>query len=82
MKCFKYKILSLNDIDFAAIQNIADHFAENAANNFLILASVLDILNRSSQREDISISAQNVKMQKKAERIIEYANEKDRKSVV
>ena len=75
MKCFKYKILSLNDIDFAAIQNIADHFSENAANNFLILASVLDILNHSSQRTDICISAQDAKMQKKAERIIEYANE-------
>ena len=75
MKCFKHKVISLNDTDFAAIKNIADHFTENAADNFLILASVLDILGRSSNTKDTGISTKNESKRTKSQKIIEYTNE-------
>lgn len=75
MKCFKHKVLSLNDTDFASVKNIADNFMENAPNNFLILASVLDILNRSTNSADTGISAGNENKMKKSQKIIEYVNE-------
>lgn len=75
MKCFKHKVISLNDTDFAVIKNIADNFIVNAPNNFLMLASVLDILNRSTNSVDTGISASNENKMRKSQRIIEYTNE-------
>lgn len=75
MKCFRHKVIRLNENDFATIKNIADHFAENASNNFLILASILDILNRSDGSEDNGIHAQNESRMTKSQKIIEYTDE-------
>ena len=75
MKCFKHKVISLNDTDFATIKNIADNFIVNAPNNFLILASVLDILNRSTNSMDTGISVKAENKTKKSQKIIEYTNE-------
>ena len=75
MKCFKHKVISLNDTDFAVIKNIADNFIVNAPNNFLMLASVLNILNRSTNSVDTGISASNENKMRKSQRIIEYTNE-------
>lgn len=75
MKCFVHKVISLSDNDFEAMQNIADNFTENASNNFLILAFVLDILNRSVNSTDAGISADGEKKMKKSQQIIAYVNE-------
>lgn len=75
MKCFKHKVINLSDTDFEIMKNIADNFTETAANNFLILASVLDILNRSVNSADTGVSADSEKKIKKSQRIIEYVNE-------
>ena len=75
IKCFKHKVVRLSDTDFAAIKNIADNFIVNASNNFLILASVPDILNRSTNSADTGIAVRNESKTKKSQKIIEYANE-------
>ncbi|MDO5398777.1 MAG: AraC family transcriptional regulator [bacterium] len=75
MKCFRHKVISLSDTDFAAIQSIADNFTEGKSNNFLILASVLNILNCSAKTEDTGVSADSKKKVKKSQRILEYVNE-------
>lgn len=75
MKCFKHKVISLSDTDFEIIQNIADNFTESASNNFLILAFILDILNRSVNSVNTGVSADSEKKVKKSQRIIEYVNE-------
>lgn len=75
LKCFKHKVISLNDTDFAAIKKLADHFTENTPDNFLILASVLNILDRSSNTKDSGIYAGNESRMTKSQRIIEYTNE-------
>lgn len=75
MKCFKHKVISLSDTDFETIQRISDNFKENASNNFLILAFILDILNRSVNSVDLGVSAGSEKKIKKSQRVIEYVNE-------
>ncbi len=75
MKCFKHKVIGLSDADFEIIQNIADNFTESASNNFLILAFILDILNRSVNSVNTGVSADSEKKVKKSQRIIEYVNE-------
>lgn len=75
LKCFQHKVIRLSDTDLAAIRDIADNFAENASNNFLILASVLDILGRSSAAKDTGIHAGNKSRKTKAQKILEYTDE-------
>lgn len=75
MKCFKHKVISLSDTDFETIQRISDNFKEKASNNFLILAFILDILNRSVNSVDLGVSAGSEKKIKKSQRVIEYVNE-------
>ena len=75
MKSFKHKVISLSDTDFETIQRISDNFKENASNNFLILAFILDILNRSVNSVDLGVSAGSEKKIKKSQRVIEYVNE-------
>lgn len=75
MKCFKHKIINLSDSDFEIIQSIADNFKESASNNFLILASILDMLNHSVNSIDTGTSANSEKKFKKFQKIIEYVNE-------
>ena len=75
MNGFKHKVISLSDTDFETIQRISDNFKENASNNFLILAFILDILNRSVNSVDLGVSAGSEKKIKKSQRVIEYVNE-------
>ena len=75
MKCFKHKVIRLNDANFETITTIVDNFTENATNNFLILASVLDILNHSSNSLGSKLKAKNEREMKKSQRIIGYVNE-------
>lgn len=75
MKCFKHKVIALNDRDFELIQSIADEFEENGENNFLTLAFILNILNCCIKTSDVGISAACEKKLKKAQLIIEYTDE-------
>ncbi|MGM9936023.1 MAG: helix-turn-helix domain-containing protein [Candidatus Ornithomonoglobus sp.] len=75
MRCFKNNVISLNDGDFSIIKYIADTFDKSASDNFLKLAAVLNILNRSDTSADIGTSVINEKKIKKSQRIIEYVNE-------
>lgn len=79
MRCFKNKVICLDDSDFEKIKNIADNFNETSENNFLILACILDSLNHSVDSGGADISAINKdylkKNGKKAQKIIEYTNE-------
>lgn len=75
MRCFKHHVITLNDNDFRAIKNIADNYTDDAENNFLILASVLDILNHSVNSCDTGAPTAVKEKQKKSQKIIEYTNE-------
>lgn len=75
MKCFQHKVIRLSDADFETMKSIADNFTELASNNFLILASILDILSCSVHSMDTGISTKNENKIKKSQKIIEYVNE-------
>lgn len=79
MRCFKNKVIRLGDTDFDAIQNIADAFTENAPDNFLKLAYILNVLDQCSLSADTGInsgiSSEPKENRKKSQKILEYVDE-------
>lgn len=75
MKCFNHKVIILNDENFDAIKNIADHYNPASQNNFLKLAVILDILNQSAASGDNETPAIIETKRKKSQKIIEYVDE-------
>ena len=71
MKCFQTPILHLSDTDFKCIKEIANCFKDYEADNYLKLATILNILCRSQAPKDAKQPADE-HWRNKASEIIEY----------
>ncbi len=61
MKCFTHQIISLNDSDFDTICSIADSFSYENDSNYICLAQILDILNKSSGADEPPVTVADKK---------------------
>ena len=75
MKCFQYNVIRLDDEGFGYIKKAAAEFKQEAADNFLILANILNILCRSGGAEDAAVIKKQSKKPRKSQLIIDYVNE-------
>lgn len=75
MRCFRHRVIALCAEDLSALQDAADDFCDTSESNFLVLASILDILNRNSESGNKSEAVMRKTALKKRDKIIEYTNE-------
>lgn len=73
MKCFQYRVISLSEEDFKRIKYFADNFKVYGADNFVVLATILSILNHSAL--PVNETAGSEKKKTKAELVLNYVNE-------
>lgn len=72
MSCFKHKVISLSEENYQKIKYFADNFQVAAPDNFVTLAVILGILNRSVLAET---KMPHPLKHKKSELILDYVNE-------
>lgn len=75
MKCFSKQIVPLNDADFKTVCDIADNFSYEADFNYIRLALILDILNKSVENKNPPDTVQADKKAFAADNIIRYIDE-------
>lgn len=75
LRCFKNKVLYLNDDAFHTIQTIGDNFIVNSTDNFVMISIILTILNHSAPGNDDGVTAGQEKGLNKAQLIMQYIEE-------
>lgn len=74
LSCFEHSVIRLDDKDFETIQFYADSYKSDAKDNYLILANILNIMNKNASEDDILPVAVS-KYEYIHEQIIHYVND-------
>lgn len=75
MRCFNSPMIHLTDAEMETIKGYADGFIPDAEDNFIILAEILKILNRASERSVSEVKPAEKPAESKTQQILKYVNE-------